>query len=240
MTRVESADGAGAPWRVTAESGDRSETFEADHVWSTIPVTVLARSLDPAPPAEVLEAAGRIGYRSMILIYARLGVDQFTEFDAHYFPGADTRITRMSEPKNYAALREPAGSTVLCAELPCQAGDEVWSMSDEELGELFARDVAGAGIPFPAPPVEVWTRRLPQAYPVYLMGYEEPFERLDRWVDGVPGVLSYGRQGLFAHDNTHHALAMAYRAVECLDGGKFDAAAWARHREEFARHVVED
>ncbi len=232
--------GNGVPWRVTVESDGRSETLDADYVWSTIPVTVLARSMNPAPPPEVLEAAGRIGYRSMILIYARLAADRFTEFDAHYFPGADTRITRMSEPKNYAALTEPKGSTVLCAELPCQVGDDVWSMSDGELGELFARDVANAGIPFPSAPVEVWTRRLPQAYPVYLNGYEEPFGLLDRWVEEQPRVLSYGRQGLFAHDNTHHALAMAYRAVECLNGGEFDREAWARHREAFAKHVVED
>ena len=240
MTAVEAANGSGAAWRVTAESGGRSETFDADYVWSTIPVTVLARSMRPAPPAEVLAATDRIGYRSMILIYARLATDRFTEFDAHYFPGADTRITRMSEPKNYAALSEPRNSTVLCAELPCQVDDGVWSLSDAELGELFAQDVANAGIPFPTAPAEVWTRRLPQAYPVYLNGYEEPFGCLDRWVEEQPRVLSYGRQGLFAHDNTHHALAMAYRAVECLNGGEFDTAAWTRHRAEFAKHVVED
>ena len=33
----------------------------------------------------------------------------------------------------------------------------------------------------------------------------------------------FGRQGLFAHDNTHHALAMAYAAVDCLrEDGTFD------------------
>jgi hypothetical protein len=45
---------------------------------------------------------------------------------------------------------------------------------------------------------------------------------------------------LFAHDNTHHALAMAYAAVECLHDGEFDSAAWERHRQVFASHVVED
>jgi hypothetical protein len=52
--------------------------------------------------------------------------------------------------------------------------------------------------------------------------------------------LSYGRQGLFAHDNTHHALYMANAAVECLAGGRFDAGKWADYRRIFATHVVED
>jgi hypothetical protein len=45
---------------------------------------------------------------------------------------------------------------------------------------------------------------------------------------------------LFAHDNTHHALAMAYAAAECLGPDGFDASAWAAHRRVFETHVVED
>ena len=60
------------------------------------------------------------------------------------------------------------------------------------------------------------TRRLRQAYPVYRRGYEERFELMDHWLGGVDGMLTFGRQGLFAHDNTHHTLEMAYAAVECL------------------------
>jgi hypothetical protein len=53
--------------------------------------------------------------------------------------------------------------------------------------------------------------------------------------------VTFGRQGLFAHDNTHHALAMAYAAVDCLsDNGDFDRQAWSRARLEFQKHVVED
>jgi protoporphyrinogen oxidase len=188
----------------------------------------------------VLEATKRISYRSMILIYAQLPVEQFTEYDAHYFPGANVRITRLSEPKNYSALGEPRGSTVLCAELPCNVGDAVWSMNDSELGKLLADDLAACEIPLPVPPSQVFTRRLPQAYPIYLEGYEEPLGELDRWVSGIPRLLSYGRQGLFAHDNTHHALFMAYSAVECLASGSFDDAKWREFRKVFATHVVED
>ena len=70
--------------------------------------------------------------------------------------------------------------------------------------------------------------------------FEEPFGRLDHWVEGVPRLLSYGRQGLFAHDNTHHALYMAYCAAECLSQSGFDERRWAEYRKVFATHVVED
>ena len=42
--------------------------------------------------------------------YVEVPVDRFTEYDAHYFPDETVRITRLSEPKNYAALGEPRGT----------------------------------------------------------------------------------------------------------------------------------
>ncbi len=176
----------------------------------------------------------------MLLVYLVLDVERFSEYDAHYFPDAAIAITRLSEPKNYADSMEPRGRTTLCAELPCDPDDERWLASDETLAELVAADLARAGVPLPADPLFVHVKRLRQAYPIYLQGYERPFGTLDQWVESLPRALTYGRQGLFAHDNTHHALFMAYRAADCLEGGRFDHEQWKRHRKVFETHVVED
>jgi protoporphyrinogen oxidase len=231
---------AGGGWQVTVGEKGTETTIAADHVWSTIPVTLLVQLVIPSPPPAVLEAAQAMGYRAMLLIYLELDSDRFTEYDAHYFPGADIAITRLSEPKNYSAVEEPLGRTTLCAELPCSPDDRWWRMTDRELADLVAADLLWAGIPLPGPPVTVHVRRLRHAYPVYHMGYEKSFEVLDAWADGLPNLLSYGRQGLFAHDNTHHALYMAYSAVDCLRDGVFDDARWRDYRRIFATHVVED
>jgi hypothetical protein len=96
------------------------------------------------------------------------------------------------------------------------------------------------GLPEPAVRA-VAVRRLPAVYPVYRVGYAAAFDALDAWAAGQPALLSFGRLGLFVHDNTHHALAMAWAAADALgpDGG-FDHDAWAAARRRFATHVVED
>ncbi len=227
--------------RVELESAEGKCAIAADHVWSTLPIPLLARVCEPAAPAEVIAAARALRFRAMLLVYLVLDADRFSEYDAHYFPGADLRITRLSEPKNYAALAEPRGTTVLCAELPCQTEDAVWSLSDRELGELVQEDLSRAGIPVRAPVRRVAVRRLSHAYPLYPRGYDAHFEALDRWAESLRGVLSFGRQGLFAHDNTHHALFMALSATRCLaDDGRFDDARWQGFRRVFETHVVED
>jgi protoporphyrinogen oxidase len=239
--RIERSPEPGATWRVTAErEGEAPLVIDADYIWSTIPITLMARMMSPAPEAPVLAAASRIDYRAMVLVYVQLPVHQYTSTDAHYFPEENVRVTRLSEPKNYFRSTEPRGTTVLCGEYPCRIDDELWAASDEALGQRMARDAATAGIPFPAAPIAVHVRRLRQAYPVYLKGYEVPFGTLDGWASSLPNVLVYGRQGLFAHDNTHHALYMAYAAVDCLKGKEFDQSKWADYRKIFATHVVED
>jgi protoporphyrinogen oxidase len=231
--------GAGA-CRVHASSAGGAQVLESDHVWSTIPATTLVRLLTPRAPAEVALSASRLELRSMLLVYLVLGVSRFTEFDAHYFPEEGLPFTRVSEPKNYSGVSEPDDRTVLCAEIPCSRDDALWSSSDDELGALVVGGLGRAGLAVPTPLRGIAVRRLPAAYPIYRVGYEQHFERVDGWVSGLDGILSFGRQGLYAHDNTHHALFMARAAVDCLSDRGFDRDAWARYRRVFETHVVED
>jgi len=231
----------GSPHRVSAEIGGTVETIECDHVWSTLPVTLLPRLLQPAAPAPVLTATERIAYRAMVLVYLVLGQRQFSEYDAHYFPEADVTLTRLSEPKNYGARTEPQDRTVVCGEIPCAVDDATWTATDEELADVVAQSLLHSGIPLRAPVLRVVTRRLRQAYPIDLNGYEPHLERLDTWLRGLEGVLTLGRQGLFAHGNTHHTIAMAYGAVDCLGpDGRFDWDRWSSYRAERESRLVED
>ena len=240
IEEVERPSAPGERWRIRARRGEDRRSLEGDHVWSTIPIPLLARILSPPPPESVLRASTEVDYRAMVLVYLTLPVDRFTEFDAHYFPEPEVALTRLSEPKNYTDIGEPRGRTTICAELPCSIDDAWWRLDDTEMGDRVARDLDRVGLPLPGSPERVTVRRLAQAYPVYRRGYEDPFSRLDRWLGGLPGLLSFGRQGLFAHDNTHHALAMAYAAVDCLQDGGLDRKRWSAYRKDFEAHVVED
>jgi hypothetical protein len=54
------------------------------------------------------------------------------------------------------------------------------------------------------------------------------------------GLLTFGRQGLFAHDNTRQALAMDRAAVSLSKGvsGAFDRDYWAEYRKKlFEAHL---
>jgi len=239
ITRIERDENTvRAVWTKDKDGDTRHET---DQLLSTIPLTTLVRLMDPPAPQTVQDACAAIRFRGMILLYLVLETDQFTEFDAHYYPELSIPISRMSEPKNYSALDQPKGVTVLCAELPCDPGEKWWDMSDSELKDHFCQWLGDVGLPVNVPVRACKTRRISHAYPVYDLDYEDNFNAVDQWLLGLEGLLVFGRQGLFAHDNTHHAIAMAYGAADCLDqGGRVDRQKWDRYRQEFSTHTVED
>ncbi len=225
-------------------SGTNSQnlSYRPDYVWSTIPLPTLVRLVNPPAPAPILHASDNIRYRSMILVYLVLEQGQFSEYDAHYFPEQHIPITRLSEPKNYSNSQVPQNRTVLCAELPCSMNDSEWTMTDKELGDIVCDCLKSASIPLKTPSKDTVTVRLSHAYPIYKKDFELYFDQIDHWLSEVGNLISFGRQGLFAHDNIHHALFMGYAAVDCLDeDGKFDNEKWQNYcRKIFKTHVVED
>ncbi len=230
------ADGGG--WTVTVDGG---ATLDAAQVWSTAPLPALGRMVEPAPPARAVAAAGRLRHRALVLLYLVLDRPSWTEFDAHYFPGPEVLAARVSEPRNYRDdPDQPDDRTVLCAEIACWEGDDVWSATDDDLAARLAVEMAAAGLPHPGP-VEVQSRRLPRVYPVYRPGFTDDLARLEGWATDLGGLVTFGRQGLFTPDNTHHALAMGWGAADALrPDGTLDPQRWLATRDGFRGFVVED
>ncbi len=216
--------------------------LDADAVLTTMPVPALAAAVDPSPPPAVVEALQRCRSRAVVLVYLVVSRDRFTPFDAHYFPGPETVVARLSEPKNYRDGDDPPGRTVLCAEIACWPGDELWQRPADQLGELVAADMARVGLEIPAlEAVEV--RRLPAVYPVYETSSMGDRATVDSWLRSLVAdrIVSLGRHGLGVLDNLHHVLAMGEAAAQSVGSdGAVDEAAWDRSLDGFASHVVED
>lgn len=217
-----------------------ARTYKADVVLSTIPVGLLAHIIDPEPPAELLASVERCRTRAMLLVYLVVNRDRYTSFDAHYFPGPETQVARLSEPKNYRDGPDPAGQTVLCAEIACWTGDDIWTWSDDDIGALVARDLEASGLPR-SHTVATEVRRLRSVYPVYEKTTMADRGEVDAWTASFDRVITLGRQGLGVPDNLHHVLAMgaaAARTVRLDDS--IDHDRWNRSLALFASHVVED
>ncbi|MCO8128556.1 FAD-dependent oxidoreductase [Acidimicrobiia bacterium EGI L10123] len=208
----------------------------ASHVHATVPAWRVASWLglheDPVGPPPV---------RAMVLVYLVLDRRPYTPFDAHYLPDRNVLLSRLSEPANYRdSAEDPTDRTVLCAEIPCWQGDDVWSAGDDALGARVADDLVRSGLPDPRH-VAVHVERLPSVYPVMTPQSLGALARAERALTMSTRVTVLGRQGLATPDNTHHVLEMGVRSARCVrPDGTFDHAAWAEARDAFRSYVVED
>ena len=246
--RQTDVDGAGQPGTATESSAtpgpgtDANQIVRADAVLSTVPVPTLASIVAPAPPPKVVGALGRCRTRSMVLAYLVVDRDQYTPYDAHYFPGPETVVARLSEPKNYRDGDDPAGQSVICAELPCWSHDDIWHADDTEIAERVATDLEASGLPRVSRTATA-IRRLPSVYPVFERATMGDRATVAEWLASLApsGLISFGRQGLAVIDNLHHVTAMGADAAAALTPeGEVDARRWLDSLDRFAAHVVED
>ena len=220
--------------------GDGGEVSGAQ-LWSTVPTGALARVVaEPAVSASIRDTAHQLKHRAMVLVYVVLDRRRYTPYDAHYLPDPAHPVSRLSEPRNYrVSADDPDSRTVLCAEVPCHLGDEHWHASPTDIGAEVMDALAREGLP-DARPVHVEVKRLPFVYPLYRHGYAAHQDALEAWAATLPSVVVFGRQGLFAHDNTHHALAMGWAAAACWSSNGFAWDRWHQFRAGFRDHVVDD
>jgi protoporphyrinogen oxidase len=219
---------------------DSRMEIKADFILSTIPVSSLTDMIHPAVPQYVAEAAAGLSFRSMIFCFLEVMGERYTKYDAHYFPGEGTIFSRLSEPGNYSMSDDTPGRTGLCFEIPCSSGDGIWGMDAVEVLEKVLSDLEGTGLPVPGVLSHRVARR-DNIYPVYDLGFQQNLSKVEEYLDGAGNIVTLGRQGLFVHDNVHHAIEMGIAAGKCLNSDlAWDREEWARYRDIFASHVVAD
>ncbi len=200
----------------------REEEIATHDVLSTIPVTTLVRLLDPAPPAEVMEHVRAMRHRSMVFVYLILDRPQLTHDHWIYVPEKTLTVHRLSEFKNFSEECAPPSKTLICAEITCDKGDEIWNKSDEELREIAVHDVQAMGLIRPEEVLETFTHREIFAYPLYTLGYREHLDSVLGHIDGIARLDTTGRQGLFKYNNMDHSIAMGLGAADTILGRTAD------------------
>jgi protoporphyrinogen oxidase len=216
VTRVDVAD---ATVVGVSYGGPQPGALQADEYISTIPVTVLARMLRPAAPAEVLAAVGRLQYVSIIFIYLRLARPSVSPDSWMYIPEPEQTIHRISEFKNFSPHAAPADKTMVCAEITCRLGDEHWRAPDAELIATATADLERLGLIAAGDLIGGSVRRIPHAYPIYDLTYRANLEPVLAHIHSLTNLRTGGRQGLFRYNNMDQSITMGRRMAAAVEAG---------------------
>jgi len=187
--------------------------LRASEFVSSIPLSALVRLLDPPAPGAVRAAAARLRWRDLVVVAVLLGRPRVTDQTWIYLPEKRVPFARLHEPTNWSAAMAPPGRTLLVAEYFCFAGDATWSAADEMLAEDTVRHLARLGFIRPEDVVGTRVLRVPQAYPLFELGYERHTQVIADYLAGFENLHLAGRGGMFQYYNMDHAMASGLEAA---------------------------
>ena len=188
---------------VRFRSGAVVHHLPCDAVLSTIPLPVLIRAFGSGAPAEVQAAAGALRHKA-VAVYGLL-VRKPRVLGAMYVYYRERVFHRLAEPALSGMIVQPAGHTVVLAEMTCDEGDARWR-GDATVRQKVLADMAAEGLLAPEEVVETHVFTDEHAYPVFALGFESHLEAVQAFVGAFANLRSTGRQGAFWYPNMHGAM----------------------------------
>ncbi len=208
---------------IIAQDG-KLKKIAGDNFVSSMPVSLLLKRMNPAPPAEVLAAANALKYRDFLIV--ALVVDQSELFPDNwiYIHSPEFKVGRIQNFKNWSKAMVPDQSkTCLGMEYFCNESDALWRMSDSDLVELASREIKALGLVNPKVNIEDGTViRQYKAYPVYDDTYRRSVETIKKYIQKFENLQTVGRNGMHRYNNSDHSMLTGLLAAKNILGEKHD------------------
>jgi len=190
---------------------------------SSMPIGELVSAMHPAAPGEVREAASSLRYRDFLIVGLIVGREHLFPDNWIYIHSPEVRVGRVQSFKNWSPdmVSDPALSFV-GLEYFANRGDDLWSMTDDDLVELGKSEAQAIGL-FEPHEVQAGTVvRMPRAYPVYDGEYEAHLGVLRGWLGRLGNLHTVGRNGQHRYNNQDHSMLAGLYAARNVAGAKND------------------
>jgi len=203
------------------------QRIHANHVVSTIPLSVLAQIVTPKADEAVVTAARGLDFRDLITVNLRLRRQRVSKDTWLYVQDENVLFGRLHEPKNWSRAMVPDDDhTSLVLECFCTLGDAIWSMTDDDVARRCVQDLTEK-LGFIEPgDVEGWTVvRTRFAYPVYDLQYAGKLALINGFLQQFDGLHIVGRGGTFRYNNADHSIEMGLMLGRKILGYEIDPMA---------------
>ncbi|MBI5638889.1 MAG: FAD-dependent oxidoreductase [Nitrospirae bacterium] len=199
---------------VTVNSQKHPDILFGREFISSMPLTRLIQSLDPAPPGHIMEAASRLRFRDLVVVAIMVDRERVTDQTWIYVPEKKIPFGRLHEPTNWSGLMAPEGKTLVVTEFFCFRGDATWNAPDERLIDITVENLEKIGFLRRHEVIEGMAVRVPRAYPLFEVGYQGLCEVIYDYLSRFENLHLTGRGGMFRYYNMDHALESGIETAE--------------------------
>jgi protoporphyrinogen oxidase len=205
---------------VTVSGPDGVRRVEADHLISSMPMQALVRAMEPGAPGDVVAAADDLRYRDFLTVALVVPLEFSFPDNWIYIHEPGVNVGRIQNFGSWSPFMVKAGRTCLGLEFFVNEGDELWSLSDEELVALATAELEQLGLVRPGAVEAGYAVRVRKAYPVYDERYQDNVDTIRSWLSrAVPNVHPVGRNGMHRYNNQDHAMMTALLTAANIKAG---------------------
>ncbi|HXS44391.1 MAG TPA: FAD-dependent oxidoreductase, partial [Solirubrobacteraceae bacterium] len=192
------------------------EVIEPAAVISSLPLAATVALADPGPAPEIVAAARGLRYRDFLTVALVLDGEDLFPDNWIYIHEPDVHVGRIQNYRSWSPWMVPdPDSACVGLEYFCFRGDELWTMTDDELVALATEELASLGLAAPELVRRGHVVRVPLAYPMYDAEYAERVATIRSWLDPLgSNFQQVGRNGLHRYNNSDHSMLSAMRAVD--------------------------
>jgi protoporphyrinogen oxidase len=196
------------------------ETLRPSYVISSLPLRTTVGITEPDAPGEVRDSARGLRYRDFLTVALVIeGEDLFPD-NWIYIHDPSVRVGRIQNFRSWSPWLVPNDTDAsIGMEYFCFEGDELWSMADDDLVALAAREIQALGLACADRVKMGFVVRVHKAYPMYDAEYSERVTTIRSWLDQISNLTQVGRNGLHRYNNSDHSMLTAMRAVDNILGG---------------------
>jgi protoporphyrinogen oxidase len=217
------------------------ERITPSHVISSLPLRTTVGIAEPEAQGDVRDAARGLRYRDFLTVALVIeGEDLFPD-NWIYIHDPRVRVGRIQNFRSWSPWMVPNDTDAsIGMEYFCFEGDDLWTMSDDDLVALATREIQQLGLARAEKVKFGFAVRVHKAYPMYDAEYGERVATIRRWLAGIENLQQVGRNGLHRYNNSDHSMLTAMRAVDnILLGTHHDL--WAVNAESvYHEEQVED
>jgi protoporphyrinogen oxidase len=203
-------------------NGQKKFVYGTDFI-NSMPIRELIQKFKPTVPENVLEAANALNYRDFITVALIVNKRDVFPDNWIYIHEQDVKLGRIQNFKNWSPYMIPDPSkTCLGLEYFCSEGDELWTMSEQELIELGKKELETLGLAQTCEVEDGMVVRMPKAYPVYDQTYHKNLMSIRRYLKKFSNLQTIGRNGLHRYNNQDHSMMTGVFAARNIVGANYD------------------
>lgn len=232
---------------------DDGEIVSGDYFISTMPVKDLVASIDSNVPNDVFKISQGLVFRDFItvgVLLDKINLKNETENPTInnilpdtwiYIQENEVKLGRVQIFNNWSPYLVANPKNVwLGLEYFCNEGNELWSMSDEELSSFAINELDAINFASKENVLDSVVIRAPKAYPAYFGTYNK-FDIVKDYLDAFDNLFLIGRNGMHRYNNMDHSMLSAMEAVNNIITNRTDNSnIWAVNSEKDYHESIDE